>query len=128
MILIGTKGVFCILVSVSVAPIVQSIAHEVGAHGYIATQLAVVRGHLSGEISGPVIEGHHKLRSLQAWADAELGSWKLVAAFGDHLSDVPFMSVARQAIAVNPGAKLRKVAHRNGWQCINWESGGGYLE
>lgn len=117
------RGVQTVLVSASIEPIVARIAREVGASGWIATQLKMEDGVLAGDIDGTAVSGAEKVRALAEWATARHQSWRLVAAYGDHESDVPMLESAEAAYAVNPSARLRAIALRKSWECLDWRSG-----
>ena len=43
---------------------------------------------------------------------------RIVAAYGDTLSDLPMMEMSEQPVAVYPDAKLRRVAEERGWRIV----------
>jgi HAD superfamily hydrolase (TIGR01490 family) len=113
-----------VLVSASFAPILREVARDVGAAGYISTQMEVEGGYYTGNVAGQPPEGEQKCVQLQAWANARFGEggWELVAAYGDHRSDEPLLAAAQTATAVNPDTGLERSARRKGWSVVDWST------
>jgi len=43
---------------------------------------------------------------------------RIVAAYGNTISDLPMLEMSEQPVAVYPDAKLRRVAERRGWRVM----------
>lgn len=109
-----------ILVSSSIAFLVQLISEHVGADGWVATELEKVDGKLTGRISGRAVYSEEKFSALQRYADTVFGSWLLHAAYGDHGSDALLLERAKNPIAVCPDRKLKRIAKLKGWRMVTW--------
>jgi phosphoserine phosphatase len=46
-----------------------------------------------------------------------------VRFYSDHVSDRPVFEWADEAVAVNPDAKLRRLAAERGWAVEDWSAG-----
>jgi phosphoserine phosphatase len=44
---------------------------------------------------------------------------RIIAAYGDTLSDLPMLEMSENPIAIYPDAGLRKLAESRGWQMID---------
>jgi HAD superfamily hydrolase (TIGR01490 family) len=114
------EGALVFLVSASLEPLIGLLALELRADGVVATRLRDGGAVASGELDGGMVEGEEKWRRLTAYATANLGAWRLEAAYGDDDSDVALLSRARQIFAVNPRPGLKAVAVKRGWTILDW--------
>ena len=73
-------------------------------------------------IDGENCYGHAKKRMLDSWVDASglLGRHGHVRFYSDHASDEPVFEWADEPVAVNPHARLRRLASERGWQVEDW--------
>jgi HAD superfamily hydrolase (TIGR01490 family) len=115
-------GEVVVLVSASFAPILREVSRDVGAYRFICTQMEVVDGYYTGNVTGQPPEGEQKAIQLSSWADGEFaaGGWVLARSYGDHRSDEPLLRTAGEAVAVNPDIGLERVAKREGWHIVDW--------
>lgn len=102
---------------------VEPIAEKLGMDDIVAT--GAIRGlddYVSHKVDGDNCYGPAKLRMIEAW----MGLEKLDRAqcrirfYSDHVSDVPVLEWADEAIAANPHAGLRNEAKRRGWTIVDW--------
>jgi HAD superfamily hydrolase (TIGR01490 family) len=103
---------------------VEPIARRLGMDDVVAT--GTIRGlddYVSHKVDGENCYGPAKLRMIEAW----MGLEKLDRAacrirfYSDHVSDVPVLEWADEAIAANPHAGLRAVARQRGWTIVDWD-------
>ena len=103
---------------------VEPIAAKLGMDDIVAT--TAIKGlddYVSHRVDGENCYGPAKLRMIQAW----MGLEKLERAqcrirfYSDHVSDVPVLEWADEAIAANPHAGLRQVAKARGWTIVDWD-------
>lgn len=113
-------GVRTVIVSASVEPLVRRVAKAIGASGIVATEFEHSDNVLTGRIKGQIVEGHAKVQAVKHWADARFTDWVLVAAYGDHESDIPLLSAAVNAFVVCPDFRLRAEADSRGWKRLDW--------
>jgi phosphoserine phosphatase len=113
-----------LIASASFTPIIDEAAHDLGADGFIATRMEIEDGCYTGKTIGKPPEGEQKLLQLQQYADERYGegNWVLECAYGDHFSDVPLMSSATQAVAVDPDRRLERIARARGWAVVAWRA------
>jgi HAD superfamily phosphoserine phosphatase-like hydrolase len=106
------SGAQIVVVSGAYQPIVEAFARKIEAKA-IGTLLRYEGGKLSG-IEMPVNSYQRKVEKVRAlYPDA-----RIVAAYGDTLSDLPMMEMSEQPVAVYPDAKLRRVAEERGWRVM----------
>jgi len=103
---------------------VEPIAARLGMDDIVAT--TAIKGlddYVSHKVDGENCYGPAKLRMIEAW----MGIEKLdrsachIRFYSDHVSDVPVLEWADEAIASNPHAGLREVAKKRGWTIVDWK-------
>lgn len=113
------RGDLVVFVSGSVPLLLDDLADELGAGHVLATSMSVADGVFTGEVDVPMI-GSRKtdaIRRLAAEAQVDLTA---SAAYGDHLSDVPFLElVGEPVICGAPGSSEWLLAERRGWGTVN---------
>ncbi len=117
------QGMVPILASASFKPITTSIVKEVGFAGSVSTVMEERDGHYTGKVVGVPVQGNEKLRQLQGYCDGRFGpnNWVLERAYSDHYSDIPLLTAAVHAVAVDPHGKLERAAKEKGWPIVTWE-------
>lgn len=104
---------------------VEAIAARLGFDDVIATgSVAGLDDIIHARIDGENNYGPAKLRLIEAWMRAE-GIDRADARirfYSDHVSDAPVLEWADEPYAVNPSAKLRRLATKRGWPLLDWES------
>lgn len=106
------SGAQIVVVSGAYQPIVEAFARKIEAQA-IGTQLVYENSRLSG-IELPVNSYQHKAEKVRAvFPDS-----RIVAAYGDTLSDLPMLEMSKQPVAVYPDKKLLRVAVERGWRII----------
>jgi HAD superfamily hydrolase (TIGR01490 family) len=109
------QGDLTVLVSGSFLPCLDPISVHLGADVVLCTQLEIVDGIYSGEITTPMI-GAEKARAAVATAaqfDIDLVKSH---AYGDHLSDLPLLEMVGHPVAVGNNSQLGHIADSRGWR------------
>lgn len=77
---------------------------------------------LLARIEGENCYGDAKLRMIAAWVEKSglKGTHGHVRFYSDHVTDAPVLEWADEAVAVNPHARLRKLAAARGWRQEDW--------
>jgi HAD superfamily hydrolase (TIGR01490 family) len=106
------------IVSASPQEIVQPLALALGMTGGIGTRSEIVDGVYTGLLIGPFCYGEGKVEAI-----AEVARWEgydLAQCYGysDSASDLPMLQAVGHPVAVNPDARLERVARRNGWPIV----------
>ena len=116
-------GVIVLVVSASFEPIVLRAMEKHPFDGQVSTRMKIADdGTYTREVEGLPVEGPEKIRAIKRWCDTHIGEgeWEIVAAYGDHHSDIPMLEAARHAYAVNPNGLLERIAKLRGWEILDW--------
>jgi len=106
------SGAQIVVVSGAYQPIVEAFARKIDAKA-IGTQLRYEDGKLKG-INLPVNSYQHKAEKVRAlYPDA-----RIVAAYGDTLSDLSMLEMSDMPVAVYSDAKLLRAAEERGWRVM----------
>jgi HAD superfamily hydrolase (TIGR01490 family) len=85
-----------------------------------ATQLEVRGGFWTGRIAGAHLSGEEKGRVVRSLAARfGLSLWDSYA-YGNSTSDLPMLDSVGRRVAVNPRARLRRIALSEGWPICDW--------
>ncbi len=106
------------IVSASPVELVEPLARALGMTAGIGTRSEIVDGTYTGELTGPFCYGEGKveaIRELARWEGFDLDQcW----AYSDSASDLPMLQAVGHPVAVNPDAKLERVAGQHGWPIV----------
>jgi len=101
----------------------RAIADRLGVADLVATRARRdAAGDITPLLDGPNCYGMAKRVMLERWL-AEAGIDRAAAHIrfhSDHVSDVPSFEWADEPVAVNPHARLRKLAVARGWPILDW--------
>ncbi len=112
------QGHDVILVSGALDFLMEHLIKYLGATGYIANKLEIKDGYATGQLMRPVVAGPEKARLIREHARANGHDLDECFAYSDSYSDVPMLSVVGHPAAVNPDARLKKLAATYGWPII----------
>jgi HAD superfamily hydrolase (TIGR01490 family) len=99
--------------------IVRAVAEHLAADAWVGTPMETVDGRFTGRLAGSHVFGPQKGVALRRLAE-ELGldlrrSW----GFADHPTDLAFLAEFGNPVAVDPPARLERVAEHRGWRVIH---------
>ncbi len=110
------QGHHVAIVSASTTYAVKLVARDLGlGEAYIATELEVVDGRLTGAVLQPACYGAGKVVKTKAYAAAMGVDLASSFFYSDGVSDLPLLEAVGHPVAVNPDRKLRSVAMARGW-------------
>jgi HAD superfamily hydrolase (TIGR01490 family) len=113
------QGHRIVLVSGGLDLTLEPLAEFLQADRLICARVREKDGVLTGELDGPPMVDDEKATALRRCADIDLkGSY----AYADSISDLPFLRAVGNPAAVNPDARLRAVAEREGWPVLRWRT------
>lgn len=98
---------------------VRRLARHLGADDLIANRMRFVDGFATGQVVPPIIEGAHKAVAIRDYCVKHGLALEKSFAYSDSFSDYPMLSVVGHPTAVNPDAKLRRVARAYEWPVIH---------
>jgi phosphoserine phosphatase len=90
--------------------ILQPIAEELGLDHWIANELEIVDGALTGKVIGAVIDRAAKEKYLREWAAADGVAMENTIAVGDGANDLDMLGAAGIGVAFNAKPAVRAVA------------------
>jgi phosphoserine phosphatase len=90
--------------------ILQPIAEELGLDHWIANELEIVDGALTGKVLGAVIDRAAKEKYLREWAAADGVAMENTIAVGDGANDLDMLGAAGMGVAFNAKPAVRAVA------------------
>jgi HAD superfamily hydrolase (TIGR01490 family) len=101
----------------------QAIAERLGFDDVIGTNSVLgLDSRVHAKISGDNCYGPAKMRMIDGWLDASglKGAHGHVRFYSDHASDQPAFEWSDEPVAVNPHAKLKRLAEKRGWAIEDW--------
>lgn len=115
------RGDQVVLVTGSIATIVEPLAEHLGVSAVIAPRLATADGRLTGELADAPVAGERKAERMAAFAAENGVDLAESIAYGDSADDIPMLAGAGRAAAVNPKGRLLDQAMARGWEILYWE-------
>jgi phosphoserine phosphatase len=97
-------------VSGGFSQILAPLAARLGLDFALANDLEIVDGHLTGKVSGAVVDRAAKAASLRAWSTEAGIDLAATMAIGDGANDLDMMAVAALGVAFNAKPAVRAVA------------------
>ena len=111
-----------VIASAAVDLICDAMARELGFDGVICTRMDWGDdGHLKRTLDGENCYGDEKLRRVEEFFGGERPSGPIVF-YSDHHTDLPCLNWADRGVAVNPSARLRKLAPDNNVEIVDWDA------
>lgn len=102
---------------------VRHLAAHLGADDVIANRMRFVQGVATGRVVPPIIEGAHKALVIRDYCVKEGLALEKSFAYSDSFSDYPMLAVVGHPAAVNPDARLARVARAYEWPIIRTVEG-----
>jgi HAD superfamily hydrolase (TIGR01490 family) len=111
------------LVTAAPVEIATTIAHRLGLTGALGTVAEHIDGVYTGRLVGDLLHGQAKAEAVAALADREELDLARCSAYSDSVNDLPLLTLVGDPCAVNPDARLRDHARRNGWRVRDYRTG-----
>jgi HAD superfamily hydrolase (TIGR01490 family) len=108
------QGHRVVLISASTQFAVQPVAEYLHLD-FLCTQLIDRNDELTGQVVDPPCYGAGKVVWAQRYADEHGAALRDAYFYTDSHSDQPLLDVVGYPIAVNPGARLKRLARKRGW-------------
>jgi HAD superfamily hydrolase (TIGR01490 family) len=102
---------------------VRHLADHLGADDLIANRMRFVNGVATGQVIPPIIEGAHKALAIRDYCVRNDVALEGSFAYSDSFSDYPMLAVVGHPAAVNPDARLARVARAYEWPVLTTREG-----
>jgi HAD superfamily hydrolase (TIGR01490 family) len=111
------------LVTAAPAEIASLVARRLGLTGALGTVSEIKDGIYTGRLVGEPLHGPAKAEAILALADQEGLDLSQCSAYSDSHNDLPMLTTVGHPVAVNPDAKLKAIARKNGWEIRDFRTG-----
>ncbi|WP_285501604.1 HAD-IB family hydrolase [Actinokineospora sp. NBRC 105648] len=111
------------LVTATPVELATIIARRLGLTGALGTVAESNDGVFTGKLVGEMLHGPAKAHAVRSLAAREGLDLRRCTAYSDSSNDVPMLSVAGTAVAVNPDSTLRELARKRGWEIRDFRTG-----
>ncbi|NIM94845.1 MAG: HAD-IB family hydrolase [Anaerolineales bacterium] len=109
-----------ILVSGTMSPMLEEIGHQMGIDETVGTPPKTRRGRYTGAVELPVCQGTKKVLRLKMHLEGTDGvDWADSWSYADSNTDLKFLEIAGNPVAVYPDPILKEHARDNGWEIID---------
>jgi HAD superfamily hydrolase (TIGR01490 family) len=106
------------IVSASPVELVEPLAKALGMTAGIGTRSRIVDGIYTGDLDGPFCYAEGKVEAIEEIARWEHLDLDRCWGYSDSASDLPMLRAVGHPVAVNPDAKLERVAAQEGWPIV----------
>jgi HAD superfamily hydrolase (TIGR01490 family) len=113
------RGERVYVVSATVQEIVEPLALELGFDGALGSLCEIVDGRYTGR-SLRACHAEGKAEAVRQLAADEGIDLAVSTAYSDSRTDLPFLEVVGNPVAVNPDRELRRVAQARGWPILTF--------
>jgi HAD superfamily hydrolase (TIGR01490 family) len=111
------------LVTAAPAELASLVARRLGLTGALGTVSEIENGIYTGRLVGEPLHGPAKAEAILALADAENLDLSQCSAYSDSANDLPMLTTVGHPVAINPDAKLKRIARENGWDVRDFRTG-----
>jgi HAD superfamily hydrolase (TIGR01490 family) len=111
------------LVTAAPAELASIVARRLGLTGALGTVSEIENGVYTGRLVGEPLHGPAKAEAILALADKEGLDLTQCSAYSDSANDLPMLTTVGHPVAVNPDAKLKRIARENGWDIRDFRTG-----
>lgn len=109
-----------VLVSASVDVVVRPLAEYLGASDIVCTFIEFDDDVATGRSRNPVCFGPEKRRQALAYLHEHGVSPADCSFYTDSIHDLPLLNAVGSPVVVNPDARLRHAAVKNGWPILSF--------
>lgn len=99
----------------------RPLARMMGIEHVVATELEVAPdGSFTGRFVEPLCYGDGKVARARNLADVLGFRLEEASFYSDSHTDLPLLDIVREPVAVNPDARLARIARKRGWRIESW--------
>jgi HAD superfamily hydrolase (TIGR01490 family) len=115
-----TQGDFVAIITGATPYSARPLARELGIEHVVATELEVAAGLFTGKIKPPMSYGSGKVVLAERLAAVHGFSLAASTFYSDSITDLPLLERVGKPVAINPDARLRRIAQSRGWPIESW--------
>jgi len=127
--LVGSHdGDLAVMITATNRFLTEPIAAILGFRHLIATDPETAEGRFTGDVAGTPCMREGKIERLDAWLAARrqsLGDFRESWFYSDSINDLPLLSRVTHPVAVDPDARLERIARERNWRIITLRDGTG---
>lgn len=114
-------GDHCLIMSATNSFITSPIAHRLGVHDLLATDLVIQGRHYTGDIAGTPCFQEGKVIRLRQWLELQTDQFIIEEStfYSDSFNDVPLLEAVGRPVAVDPDDRLAAIAREQGWEIVS---------
>lgn len=112
-------GFFTVLLTGSLDFAVQPLAERLQFDRVVSNRLVFHNGIATGQLVMPIVAEAEKVRAMKAIIAEMDASTSHCRAYSDSASDLPMLEAAGNPTAVNPSARLRRIALNRSWRVLD---------
>lgn len=116
-----SAGHTVVIASSATPPQVRSAAEDLGVEYVICTELEIVDGTYTGNLSSPVRWGPEKAKAVKEFASEYNIDLSKSYTYSNGAEDVPFLELSGHPRPLNPDEELTVVAQDRGWPIANFK-------
>jgi HAD superfamily hydrolase (TIGR01490 family) len=113
-------GDFIAIVTGATPYAARPLARELAIDCVVCTELEIEDGRFTGRPIEPLCYGAGKLELARRTAGREGFTLSDSTFYSDSITDLPLLAAVGRPIAVNPDARLVRVAKKRGWEIQRW--------
>lgn len=113
------RGERSYIVSAALQEVVDAMAADLGFDGALGTICEVHDGVYTGH-SVRSLHGENKAAAVRELAEEQGYDLASSTAYSDSYTDLPFLEVVGNPVAVNPDRELRRIAGERGWPVLRF--------
>lgn len=98
----------------------EPLASELGIDHVVCTRLEVEDDRFTGRVVDPMCFGASKVVLAEQLGHTQGFSLEEAAFYSDSITDRPLLEAVAEPVAVNPDARLRRLATRRDWPILTW--------
>ena len=118
------RGHTVVLTSSATRAEVEPLADALGVDEILCSEPQVVDGRLTGELEGPACTGAVAAEAVEKFTSTHGVDLARSHAYGSSDDAVPLLSLVGHAHPANPGRDLARVAAKEGWPVLRFDSRG----
>lgn len=112
-------NVFTVVISGAYTPFLNATIHELPFDRRMGTEVNYTNGILPKNFKMAHMQGEEKTHALNHLFKHRQVDWENSYGYGDSYSDLSFLNLVGNPVAVNPDDKLRKYAFENNFEIID---------